>query len=215
MAGPDDRRDGAPSHIHIEKKKSLSWLPWLLLALGLLALLFALSRCDRNNEIDNGLATDSGDNAAAAANGSGEIVASTPGAGASAALGTSALAPYLGGNEPVPRTFTFEKLNFDSAKSDIRAADAAEISHVATTLAKYPGTKVRIAGYADDRGAEPANVTLGKARADSVKAALVAKGIAPDRIETASGGEQDPVDTNATAGGRFENRRTELIVISR
>ena len=56
---------------------------------------------------------------------------------------------------------------------------------------------------------------LGKARADSVKAALVAKGIDGARIETISGGENDPVDTNATASGQAENRRTELVVIAR
>jgi hypothetical protein len=51
MASPnDDRREGAPSHIHIEKKKGFNWLPWLLLALGVLALLFALSRCGRNEQ---------------------------------------------------------------------------------------------------------------------------------------------------------------------
>jgi outer membrane protein OmpA-like peptidoglycan-associated protein len=44
---------------------------------------------------------------------------------------------------------------------------------------------------------------------------LAGKGIAADRVETASGGEGDPADTNATAGGRFENRRTELVVLSR
>ena len=48
---PDnDHREGAPSHIHIERKKGFNWLPWLLLALGLLALLFALSRCGRDEE---------------------------------------------------------------------------------------------------------------------------------------------------------------------
>jgi outer membrane protein OmpA-like peptidoglycan-associated protein len=48
-----------------------------------------------------------------------------------------------------------------------------------------------------------------------VKAALVAQGIAAERLETASGGETDPVDTNATASGQFENRRAELVVRQR
>jgi outer membrane protein OmpA-like peptidoglycan-associated protein len=89
------------------------------------------------------------------------------------------------------------------------------VNDVATTLAKYPTTRIRIAGYADARGDDAANAALGKARADSVKAALVGKGIDGGRIETVSGGETDPVDTNATAGGRFENRRTELVVTAR
>lgn len=214
MAEPGDRHDGGPSHIHIEKKKGFNWLPWLLLALGLLALLLALSRCDRKEDtaVVAPVATDE----AVATQAAPEVLATTAGAGASSALaGTSGLGTYLAGTEPTPRTFTFEKLNFDSAKSDIRAADADEVNQVAATLAKYPTARIRIAGYADARGTEPANVALGKARAESVKSALVTKGIAADRIETASGGEGDPVDSNATAGGRFENRRTELVVTAR
>ena len=207
MAGPNDKKDGAPSHIHIEKSKKLNWLPWLLLGLGLLALLFALSRCNREEPVAVAPAPTAAPT---------EVVAATPNAGASDALvGTSGLGAYLAGTEPLPRTFTFEKLNFDTAKSDIRAADAAEVNEVATTLGKYPSAKIRIAGYADARGNDAANMALGKARADSVKNALVAKGVDAGRVETVSGGETDPVDTNATAGGRFENRRTELVVTAR
>ena len=208
MADPDGKRNGAPpTHIHIEKDKKFGWLPWLLLALGLLALLLALSRCNRH------------ETAAVVpppAPAPTEVVAATPNAASSTALvGTSGLGTYLAGTDVAPRTFTFDKLNFDTAKSAIRPQDAAEVNEVATTLAKYPTAHVRIAGYADARGSDAANVALGKARADSVKAALVSKGIDTGRIDTVSGGESDPVDTNSTAGGRFENRRTELVVTAR
>ena len=208
MAGPNDNRpEGAPSHIHIEKNKGFNWLPWLLLALGLLALLFALSRCNRE---------DTAAVAPAPTATPTEVVASTPNAGsADALIGTSGLGTYLAGTEPLPRTFTFEKLNFDTAKSNIRPADVAEVNEVAAALKQYPNARIRIAGYADARGGDAANMALGKARADSVKSALVAQGINAGRIETVSGGETDPVDTNATAGGRFENRRTELVVTTR
>ena len=209
MADPNDRRTyGAPpTHIHIQKKKT-NWLAWLLLALGILALLLALARCNRDDQTAavTPVATDT----------PGEVVATTPNAArADALVGTSGLGGYLAGNEATPRTFVFEKLNFDTAKSDVRAADAAEVDQVAATLKQYGNARIRIAGYADARGSDAANMALGKARAESIKAALVAKGIAGGRIETVSGGETDPVETNATAGGRFENRRTELVVTSR
>jgi outer membrane protein OmpA-like peptidoglycan-associated protein len=211
MAGSNDNRpDGAPSHIHIEKNKKFNWLPWLLLALGLLALLFALSRCNRD---DTAAVAPVASPAAAA---TGDVVATTPNAGAADALtGTSGLGTFLAGTEAAPRSFVFEKLNFDSAKSAVRAEDVAEIDQVAATLKQYGTARVRIAGYADARGNDAANMALGRARADSIKAALVAKGVDAARIETVSGGENDPVDSNATASGRFENRRTELVVTAR
>jgi outer membrane protein OmpA-like peptidoglycan-associated protein len=211
MADNDGNRgDGAPpTHIHIERKKT-NWLAWLLLALGLLALLFGLSRCNRHEDAQTTTTTTTTETTG------NEVVAETPTAPKSAALaGTSGLGAYLAGSQPTPQTFTFEKLNFETAKSDIRAADQADVDEVAATLKKYPNTRIRIAGYADTRGSEAANVALGKARADSVKAALVAKGIDGGRIETATGGDKDPVDTNATAPGRAENRRTELVVTQR
>jgi outer membrane protein OmpA-like peptidoglycan-associated protein len=207
MADPN-KPEGAPRHIHIEKDKKTNWLAWLLLALGLLALLFALSRCNRDDTVAAAPAP--------TATPTGEVVAATPNAaGATALAGTSALGGFLAGSEAAPRTFTFEKLNFDSAKSEVRAADAAEVNQVASTLKQYGTARIRIAGYADARGSDAANVALGKARADAIKAALVAQGVDAGRIETVSGGEKDPVDTNATAGGRFENRRTELVVTAR
>jgi len=210
-----NRGSGGPSHIHIERDTRPGWpkwLAWLALLAGLLALLLALSRCDDEDEV----ATVPGAPATSAAPAAGGIVAQTENAGQSAALaGTSGLGAYLAGTEPPPRSFVFESINFDTASSDIRAADLAEIDVVTATLQQHPSARIRIAGYADARGSDPANMALGKARADSIKAALVARGVNAGRIETVSGGENEPVDTNATESGRFENRRTELVVTAR
>jgi outer membrane protein OmpA-like peptidoglycan-associated protein len=206
MADPRRTDEGAPRSIHIEKKKP-NWLAWIALAAGILALLFALSRCGRDETVAVAPAPSSTPT---------EVVATTPGAtSATALVGTSGLGGYLSGTEAAPRTFQFEQLTFDTAKSTLRPGDAQEVATIAAVLKQYGNTRVRIAGYADARGPAAANVALGKARADAVKDGLVAQGIDAARIETVSGGEADPVDTNATTAGQAENRRTELVVTSR
>lgn len=232
MANSDHKGDGAPpSNIHIgPATKKKSWLPWLLLALGLLALLFGLRRCSEDDAATRvapvPAAAPAADTAvvpatvpapAPAADGAAVTgPAAAPATGTGAVLaGTSGVGGYLAGTEALPRTFVFEKLHFDTASSDIRPAERDELNMLEAALKQYPNARIRIVGYADARGGASSNATLGKERADSVKAALVAGGIAADRIETASGGETNPVESNATSTGQAENRRTELVVLQR
>ncbi len=205
MADPDLGQGAPPSHIHIEKdEKKTNWLAWFALAAGLLALLFLLSRCDR----DDGVAR-----VAPATVPTAEPV--TPAVVTPVPVGVSGVGAYLAGSEALPRTFAFERLNFDTARSEVRSADRDELDAVATAMKQYPKARIRVVGYADARGTDPANAQLGATRANSVKAALVTSGIDATRVETASGGEDDPVDSNATAAGQAENRRTELVVLQR
>lgn len=216
MANPNHPNDGAPPRdVHVGPEKKAKWLPWLLLGLVLLALLFGLRSCN-DDEVARTTAVTAPATPEPATTPVAPAPVTTPATDTAAVLaGTSGVGSYLGGTEALPRTFVFEKLNFDTAKSDIRVQDRDELSALAAAMKQYPNARMRIVGYADARGAAGANSTLGKDRAESVKQALVAQGIAADRLETASGGEVNPVDTNATATGQAENRRAELVVIQR
>jgi OOP family OmpA-OmpF porin len=69
-----------------------------------------------------------------------------------------------------------------------------------------------VAGFTDNVGAPDVNLQLSQRRADSVRAFLVGKGIAADRLTAKGNGEEDPVADNSTVEGRAENRRVSVSV---
>jgi len=222
MSDPHGADGAPPRQVHVgPTEKKTNWLAWLALIAGILALLLALSRCNRD---EGAVATTNSTAQAVPADGDAAMTAETPSAtvtaatGAAAAgtlAGTSGVGAYLAGSGTLPQSFAFEKLNFDSASSTLRPTDKGEVDSIVAALKQHPQARVRIIGYADARGPSAANLALGRARADSVKADMVASGVDAGRIETASGGENDPVDNNATASGQAENRRTELVLLAR
>ena len=122
---------------------------------------------------------------------------------------------YLGSPEPAPRRFTFDNLNFATSSAELPAEAQATVAALAQILGAYPNARVRVEGYADARGSDPANRQLGARGAETVARALIAAGVQPARVTAASGGETNPVETNATAQGQAENRRTDLVVLAK
>lgn len=183
------------------------YLPWIIGAVVLLLLLLMLTRCGDDRAAMDPAATD---DAAVAPTTETPVMPAT-----NASVGVSGLDAYLAGSDAAPRTFAFERVNFDTGSSTIRPQDRPEIAAVAAVLSRYPNAKIRLYGYADARGSDAANRTLAQARADIVRSALTAAGVDARRIEALSGGETNPVDSNATAGGLAPNRRTELVVVQR
>ena len=122
---------------------------------------------------------------------------------------------FLASGDAPPRRFTFDHLNFATNSAALPADAQQTVGALAQILTAYPKARVELAGYADATGADPHNVQLGTQRAEAVEKALAAQGVAADRMKTATGGSSDPVDTNASAAGRAENRRTELVVTAK
>ena len=79
------------------------------------------------------------------------------------------------------------------------------------TLKDWGDVKVEVAGHTDSVGTEEYNMGLSLRRAEAVRQYLVGKGIAADRLIVRGYGESRPVADNATAEGRFQNRRVELV----
>jgi membrane fusion protein, multidrug efflux system len=62
------------------------------------------------------------------------------------------------------------------------AADARRLARVAAYLAANRGARVEISGHADRRGGAAANAALAKARAESVRSALLVGGASEEQL---------------------------------
>lgn len=101
---------------------------------------------------------------------------------------------------------------FDVNKSDVKPAMRERLAEIGNALAKVPDRHILIEGHTDSDGAASYNLELSRLRAESVRSVLVSGGVDPDRVETHGYGETRPVASNASADGKAQNRRVEIVL---
>lgn len=115
---------------------------------------------------------------------------------------------------------TGQTLNVTLPEGVLFAVDSATVSGpaqndlyaVARNLQQYPSSTVQVVGHTDNTGSAAYNMQLSQRRAQAVAGILAAGGVSPNRIATAGMGMSQPVASNATAAGRAQNRRVEIII---
>ena len=123
---------------------------------------------------------------------------------------TAAVAPAP---TPVAATTAFPDLgtvHFDTDKADLTDADKATLDQAAAAMKDHPEVHMRLEGFTDSTGTDPHNLTLSQRRAMSVGQYMEGKGIPANRLTGEGFAASNPVDTNATAAGKADNRRVEL-----
>jgi len=88
-----------------------------------------------------------------------------------------------------------------------------ELQRVADVLRQYPETNIQIAGHTDSSGSTDYNQKLSERRAEAVRNALAGMGVNTSRLTTIGYGETRPIASNATEGGRQQNRRVEVRIV--
>lgn len=113
-----------------------------------------------------------------------------------------------------PINFTPEKITFQIGSAVLTAAGKKELNdNVLPPLQQFGDAVVEIHGHTDNTGNAASNQRLSERRAAAVKAYLVTKGIAAERLITKGFGQTAPVGDNKTAAGRSKNRRVDFKLV--
>lgn len=140
------------------------------------------------------------------------VVPATPVAPVSAPAAVAPVAPPVpAAPVVVPDTLVLTGVTFDNDQATLRPDAIAILDRAALTLQQWGNVKVEVAGHTDSWSDDAHNLSLSQRRAETVRAYLIDKGIAADRLTAKGYGEANPVADNDTAEGRFKNRRVELV----
>lgn len=112
-------------------------------------------------------------------------------------------------NKPV----CIEGTNFEFDSAKLRSEDIKKLNDVVSFTEKYKDTQLEASGHTCNIGTNAYNQKLSERRAESVKAYLVKKGVAPQRVVTVGYGETRPMADNKTRAGREQNRRVEICTV--
>jgi outer membrane protein OmpA-like peptidoglycan-associated protein len=124
----------------------------------------------------------------------------------------SAPAPHAGAAADANKRLVLRGVTFDFDSAQIRPDAMPVLEQACSSLKAEPDTDVVCKGYTDDIGTPRYNLRLSERRADAVCRWLVHCGVSAGRVSARGYGEADPVASNATAEGRAQNRRTELVI---
>ena len=101
---------------------------------------------------------------------------------------------------------------FDAGRTELKASANRTILKLVQFLQINPRRNIRIEGYTDNRGVSAENLELSRARAQAVADVLVDLGIDARRMQVKGYGEAHPLAENASAKGRAQNRRVEILI---
>jgi len=107
-------------------------------------------------------------------------------------------------------TIELDRIHFAFDQSTLTPEARDALAANAVVLKTSPELMVNIGGHCDSRGSDEYNLALGERRAQAAKKFLVSLGVAADRIQIISYGEEQPLDSANNETAYAKNRRAEF-----
>ena len=108
-----------------------------------------------------------------------------------------------------PQQFT---LYFVEGKDEFTDASKRDFDGVFAEIARRPVPDVLVIGHTDRVGSDVFNDNLSRQRAEVVRRALVARGVAAENIVVVGRGKREPIVPTADGVAEARNRRVEILV---
>lgn len=108
--------------------------------------------------------------------------------------------------------FVNQDIHFDYDRYDLSAEAKQTLNDKAEYMRGNPALMVIVEGHCDERGSNAYNMALGEKRSKAAAAYLEAMGIAPNRLETVSYGEERPLVMGTSEEAYAANRRGHFVI---
>jgi outer membrane protein OmpA-like peptidoglycan-associated protein len=115
----------------------------------------------------------------------------------------------LGALPSRPTSFT---LYFVEGQDEFTPDSKAILDSMFAEIANYPVPDLVVVGHTDKVGTDPFNDALALRRAETVRAELIRRGVAPANIVAVGRGKRDPLVPTADGVAEARNRRVEIVV---
>lgn len=137
-------------------------------------------------------------------------------AGADGAYGVGSGGGFAAGSLDDPSSpLSQRQIYFGFDRYDVSDEYRGVVEAHAGYLRSNPSAAVTLEGHTDERGSREYNMALGERRANAVRDLLVALGASASQITTVSYGEEKPAADCHDESCWSQNRRVEIVYISR
>ncbi len=106
------------------------------------------------------------------------------------------------------------QIRFRAGESVLPVERSQTLDAIADVLVRQTALRARIEVHTDNKGSASRNLELSQERARSVRDALVAMGVAAERLEVEGLGGTSPIGDHRTVASRQRNRRIEIYLIT-
>jgi outer membrane protein OmpA-like peptidoglycan-associated protein len=101
---------------------------------------------------------------------------------------------------------------FRSAEATLLPQAQVKLDQVAKALLAIRARNITVEGHTDSQGSVAYNQGLSQRRADAVRDYLIQRDYPADHIQSLGRGKGSPIADNASAEGRANNRRVEIVI---